>query len=154
MPLSPYVLPLALPILQHVSCSPVPSLQLPSVNPLPFSLIGYMFSAMLCHPFVLLVPERFPIPLCVSPLYAADFHVLGPRPPRTWCVCHTSVRVRVRFRVRVRVGLGLGLGKGEGSQLFIVRFYLITHFFVSVPNDVRPSLGTEKKNVLLNKNVQ
>jgi hypothetical protein len=64
---------------------------------------------MLCHSFVLLVPEQLPILVYVTPLDADDFHVLYPWLPRTCCVCHTWVRVRVRVRVGVRARVRVGV---------------------------------------------
>ncbi len=120
MPQSAYVFPLALPILSHVVYSPVPSLHVPSVNRQPVSSTGYILSAMLYHSFVRLVPEWTPFHVCVSPLYADDFHVLSPWLPRICCVYHPWVRVRVRVgvrvgaRVRVRVGVRVRVRVNQG----------------------------------------
>ncbi len=93
---SPYMFPLALPILSHVVYYLIPTVHLLSVNPRPFSSTRYILSAMLYHSSIRLVPEWSPMPVCVSRQDEADFHVLSPSRPRTWSERLTGREDRVR----------------------------------------------------------
>ena len=97
---SPYIFPLAHPILSHVVYSLIPTVHLLSVNPQPFSSTRYILSAMFVHSSIRLVPEWSPMPVCVTRRHEADFHVLSPSRPRTWYERLTGREDRVRGGAR------------------------------------------------------